>query len=259
MLNSFGLGLLLTIVLTFFGQTLAFNEAFLSSTEFFELEPDAQEAILRVVYDETLTAFLNQYINWSAYAYADSETQWHVDFYNGEEWIGNAHIDFATDELYDVYLIQDLSPEAYAEGREQIEKLIFSDAEILAILGDIESWNYDISYNKWESRWEAWFGRGIDAFSVKFDAYDERYYVGEIYDPYAFSDEEQEELERNRAIELAYSAQGIDEALNGVDNWYSYAEPLGDTLWGVEFGGDERYFYAVVDLATDEIIETSSR
>lgn len=258
-LKSFGFGLFLSGLLTCLSFSWAFNEGFLSSSDFFELEPGAQDAIIRVIYDEALTDFLEQYPNWSSYAYADSETQWHVDFYDGEDWIGNAHIDFATDQLYDVFLVQDLSPEAYAVGREKIEKLIFSDAEVLALLGDPETWDYDISYNKWETHWEAWFGRNIEAFAMTFDEYDDQFYVSEIYDPYAFSAEEQEDLERNQAIELAYSAEGIDAALSGVDNWHTYAEPLKEDLWGVEFGGTEQLFYAVVNIATGEIVETSSR
>ncbi len=258
-LKSFPLSLLLSFVLSFLSLALAFNESFLSSSEFFALESGAQEAILRVVYDEALTEFLDQYPNWSANAYADNETQWHVDFYDGEDWVGNAHIDFSTDQLFEVYLVKDLSPEAYALGKEKLEQLISSDAEILAIIGDLKSWNYDISYNKWESRWQAWFDRNIETVAINFDEYDERFYVGEIYDPYAFTAEEQEELERNKAIELAYSAEGIDEALNGVENWHTYAEPLGENLWGVEFGGEERYFYAVVNIDSEEITETSTR
>lgn len=251
--------LALSLVMLVLTWAWAFSETFLSSSEFFELEPGAQDAIIRVVYDEALADFLEQYPQWTAYAYAETETQWHIDFYDEGSWVGNVFLDTANNEIYDSYLVKDLSPEAFQTGKAKIEKLVFRDAEVLALLGDKDEWTYDISYNKWEQRWQMTFWRTIEALAIDFDEYDERFYIARMYDPYAFSAEEQEELERNKAIELAYAAEGIYEALEGLDAWHTYAEPIAEGIWGVEFSGGQRFFYAVVDLAKEAVIEISSR
>jgi hypothetical protein len=243
----------------FLSTSFAFNRDYLETEEFRNYETGIQEAILAVIENEEVANFLEANPSWSANAYADSETQWHVDFYDGDDWIGNAHVDFATAEIYEIYLLQELSQEAYQAGKEKIETLVFNDAEVQAILGDVNSWGYDLSFNKWEQRWEMTFWRGIDAVAISFWEENGNFNIEDIYDPQAFSEQEQRDLERNQAIELAYSAEGIDQALEGVYDWRTYAEPQGGTLWGVEFTAEGRLFYAVVDIASQEILDTRAR
>ena len=248
--------LIIVSLMIFLNTSFALSKDFLKSEEFRNLEQDAQKAIQRIIKDKEIVDFLNDYPNWTAGVYADSETQWHVDFYDADEWIGNAHIDFESNELYDVYLLKELKPEAFEAGKTKIEKLVFNDAEVLAILGDIEEWGYDISFNKWEQNWEMHLWKGIQSLNISFWEDNNKFYVDEIYDPEAFDAYEALELERNLAIELAYQAEGLSEALEGVYDWVTYADKQSEGIWGVEFSSGGKGFYAVVDIELGRVIES---
>lgn len=243
------------VVIAALSLALAYSKDFLKSDEFKNLEKDAQDAIKLVLKNREVQDFLNAYPNWRASPYADSDTQWHVDFLDADDWIGNAHTDLESKDVFDIYLIKDLSDEDYRAGKEKIENLVLNDGEMLAILGDPSTWEYDINFNKWDQAWQMNFWRGIDEIGLSFWEDNGRFHIQDIFDPKAFSEQEQKELERNQAIEIAYSADGIDDALNGVYDWRTYAESHGGTVWGVEFTSGGKLFYAVVDIESGEILE----
>ena len=256
-MKKISLTILNLVVIAALSSTFAYSEAFLKSDDFKNLEQAEQIAIKLVLKDKEVQDFLEAYPDWSASTYADNETQWHVDFYEFDEWIGNAHTDLVTKEIYDVYLLKQLSDEEYRAGKSKLEELVFNDQEILSILGDADLWDYDISFNVWEQGWEMYFWKGLEEIGLYFWEDEQgRFFIEDIFDPRAFSEQEKRDHERNLAIEIAYGSEGIDQALEGVYDWRTYAEPLREHVWGVEFSSSGIVFYAVVDISTYEIIET---
>jgi hypothetical protein len=48
----------------------------------------------------------------------------------------------------------------------------------------------------------------------------------------------------------------VDAALNGHDDWTTYAEPQGDAVWGVSFvAGDARLIFVLVDVTREQVLD----
>ena len=238
--------------------SVAFSRAFLKSDEFKGYSEEQQRAIRLIVEHKDVRLFLTEYGSWRAETYADSEVDWHVDFYIGDEWIGYAHINVDSKELYDALLPRELSPEAYEQGKEKIENLVLADAEIVARLGDPLAWDYSVEFDKYDQTWTMYFWRGIESMGISFYEEDSRFYIDNVFNPDALVDEELEQEQRNQAIELAYSAEGLEAALEGVDYWVTYAERQEETLWTVEFAApDQSLMTVLVNIEAWEVLEAS--
>ncbi len=246
------------IALTLLSLSCALTQAYFESEEFQSYSPEQQQVIRQLVDFAEVQAFLAQYPEWSAFSYAVGEDDWKTDFYDPENWIGYAHLNLSTGELYDSILPVMLSPEAYQTGRQKIEALVFSDAEVLARLGNPDDWYYDVSHDHYGNTWSMTFWRGLDAVGLSFWVENERFHLADIYDAHALSEEQVRNAARDKAIELTYTlAEGVGEALEGIYNWYTYAEKLEQHIWSVEFSADGKsLFYAVVDVAEQVILET---
>ncbi len=243
---------------------LAEAVTFLKTDTFADLDIDERKAIKLVLKNDKVEDFVNNYPNWWASAYADNATQWHVDFYHSseyadEQWIGHAHIDFETSQVFDTFLPKEPSPEEFKTTKTAIEKLVFADAEVIARLGDSSYWEHDVYYDKYQNIWTIQFWQGISSLAIEFDSYQDDgksiFEIVKIYDPEAFEGEEALQVKRDQAVELAYESNQIDVALHGIEEWHTYVEQQGESIFAVSFANSkDTLFYARVNVDDWEIL-----
>ena len=231
------------------------------STPVTQPEEDKDLAIANVAAAPEIAPVLANYPAWVADAYPDDEAEriWHVDFYDKPdgEHLGYGHIKLNSNELFDIKMPRDLSPAELQAGIATIDAYLPYDAEVQARLGNPQLWYHDVSYDRWEESWKAYYSRGLDELLITLYIDDNNdVYLDSIIDPSVLNEEEAIEERRNRAITLAYSAEGIDEALAGVDNWRTYVEDQGDGQYTVAFSTTEGPLYRVhVNIDQERVIE----
>lgn len=224
-------------------------------------EDDKDLAIAQVAAADEIAPVLANHPNWVADAYPDDEAEriWHVDFYaepDGEH-LGYGHVKLKSGELFDINMPRDLSPAELQVGIATIDAYLPYDAEVQARLGNPALWYHDVSYDRWEESWKAYYSRGLEEILITLYIDDNNdVYLDSIIDPSVLQEEEAAEERRNRAINLAYSAAGIDEALAGVDNWRTYVEDHGGGQYTVAFSTTAGPLYRVqVNIDQERIIE----
>lgn len=251
---------LVLIILSVSSLTLAVNLEYLNSDKFKGYGEEKQAKIRQFLEHTEVRKFLERFPDWTADSYPqDDEGQfWKIDFYDAGEWIGYAHLNTETDELFDTILPIDLSEEEKTVAQSQIETLIFDDAEVLARLKYPEDWDFDMHYDMYKETWTVYMWGGNDqSLGVRlYQADSGRYRIDDLFDPDALSAEELEQHLRDEAINLAYSANEVGQALDGRDDWFSYAEPQGGPLWTVAFEADgENLVTVLVDLEAQVVLE----
>ena len=132
------------------------------------------------------------------------------------------------------------------------------DAEVLAWLDNLPNlWDVYSDWNRWDQRWEVYYVRGIQRVAVvaSFDEND-HVVIDDVLDPDTLTGEDALAHARDSAINLAYSAPGMDAALAGHDQWTTYAQQQGgDDVWGIAFvDGDTRLIFVLVDVANEAIL-----
>ena len=222
---------------------------------------DAGRAVLLLAAHEPVSSFLADYSDWQGEARQEHEQGniWSVELYSeaADEWLGYGLVNAKTGEIIEFFVPRELTPEEFQAGRERVEKLVFGDAEVLALLGDPELWEHETGYDRWEARWYVWFAKGLDEWAVTVEMGDGWESI-EIIDPNALEEAEQEQLLRDQAIELAYEAEGVDKALDGVDDWRTYVEHQGGSQWTVSFVNDgEELFFALVDVESWQVLDSA--
>jgi hypothetical protein len=213
----------------------------------------------------TIKDALDRFPNWSAEAYVEDEDAniWGVDFYEDqaqEEWLAWAEVDMNSQAVTDYYAPAYLSPEEEARQQAAVEAVVLADAEMLALLGDPDDWDQYIEYDPWEGLWYVYFEKGLDAWAAEVE-YTEADNVDilRLFDPYQLTEEEAREAARNQAIEIAYEADGVWDALDGYDDWTAYVTLVEEPRWAVSFvSGDQELFYALVDVEAWEVIESGA-
>ena len=230
-------------------------EGFLDTKAFKDLDPEAQKAVELALEHEEVTSFLAAHKIWRAETYADGEALWHVDFYRGDEWLAFVHIDLNTGELSDTKFPRALSEEEKEQQRERIRTLLFGDAEVMARLGNPDEWDVSFDYDGYADAWWVSFWRGLDALNVDVYPNDDGFYIEKIYNPKALDEAEAKRVARDKAIELSWQAEGVGEALEGIDNWRTYAEPQRDGQWTVSFArGNKTFASVLVDVESEEVL-----
>lgn len=224
-------------------------------------EEDKDLAIAQVAAAPEIAPVLANHPAWVADAYPDDEAEriWHVDFYaepDGEH-LGYGHVKLNSGELFEIKMPRDLSPAELQAGIATIDAYLPYDAEVQARLGNPTLWYHDVSYDRWEESWKAYYSRGLDELLITLYIDDNNDVVLDaIVDPAVLTEEAAVEERRNRAINLAYSADGIDEALAGVDNWRTYVEDHGGGQYTVAFSTTAGPLYRVhVNIDQARIIE----
>jgi hypothetical protein len=218
-----------------------------------------QDMIDIVAESEEFVDWLPQYPNWVGHAYGPNEEgNWYVEFFDesGEEWLGYANVKDATGEILDSFAPKPLPADQYQTELLQVQPLVLADPEVQAQLTDPVLWDVTTDYNRYDSVWEVRFYRGIEAIVVQVTLNDDYITISDIFDPNELEEEDAIEAARNEAISLAYGGEGIDEALDGHDSWRTYTENQAGSIWSVSFAADdETLFFALVDVASDSILE----
>jgi hypothetical protein len=225
-------------------------------------DEETEQALIQIVADsDTFADWLAGYPDWVGHAYKndDGSNNWYVEFYNSDEsdWLGYANINADDGEIYDAFAPVPLPTDIYQEQQPRIQALVLDDPEVMARLGDFSAWDAYTDYNRYETLWDVYLVRGIDAILVKgrLDEND-NFSIDSIVDPNELSEEQTEQAARDKAIGLAYSGEGLDQALDGHDDWHTYVENQGGPRWSVAFEADgQQLFYALVDIATDKVLE----
>lgn len=254
----------LLVLLLCFSLTNALNTDFLESEEYQGFSKPQKAQLDIFLEQDEVVAFLEQFPNWRADIYRTDESGvvWKVDFHEGEQWRGNAHYNNDKAEMFDTTLPVDLSDSEKEEARAAIHTLIFADAEVLARLENPDIWTHETTYNMYEEKWQVHFWSAADdakelGVELYRDGEEESYKIDRLFDPAAVNAEDQEQHNRDEAINLAYTAEPTDAALNGHDNWRSYAEAQGGPLWSVAFEAKgENLITVLVDLEAGEVLET---
>jgi hypothetical protein len=217
-----------------------------------EEEPptDEQRAINLLAVHEPVADFLTDNPGWVAHAYPTSKGSdtWRVDLYT------------ATQEVVSFFVARELTPEEFQAGCAKVEAYPAYDPEVLARQGNPDLWYHDTGWNRWEQKFESWYSRGIAAFVVRtyIDENDQKVYLDQIFNPNVLDEKQGAERKRNQAVELAWSAPGIDEALADVDNWTTYVEHQQDQRWSVAFvSAGKELFFALVDIEQWIVIESA--
>ena len=227
-------------------------------------ETPEERAIALVAAMPNMALHLANYPDWTGNAWAENDegTIYGVDFWSeaAQEWLGNGRVDLEQNVVLEHYAPRDLTPEEFQAGLARVKPFLDDDPEVQARLApNPDFWYESIYYNRWDQVWEAYYERGLEAFVVAMYVNADNIYVDSVYDPYGFDEAEALEEQRNRAISLAWQAPGIDVAIEGVDNWATYAEKQSDVLWTVDFAAEDRsLFAALVNIETWEVIEVGN-
>lgn len=238
--------------------------AFMPAAVYAQSEEEMQQALTQIVASsDTFAEWLEGFPNWHSNVYqSDTEGVWVVEFYteNDDDWLGYASINAETGEIYESFAPKPLPTELYQEQQAKVQKLTLEDPEVLAHLEDPILWDFYMDYNRYESVWDLYFYRGVDAVLVKASIDENNYFsINSILDPNELSEEEALDEARNQAISLAYSAEGVDSALDGHDNWRTYVEPQGGSRWSVSFAADDQeLFYALVDIEVNVVLASQA-
>lgn len=234
---------------------------FTSNDDDIELGDEARQAIQLVAEIPEVAAWLATFPDWAGDAWQDEEDGrfYEVDLYSeaADEWLGWAYVNVADGVVEDYFVPRELTAEEFQAGQARVEQFVLSDEEVLARLGDAANWEHDTWYNRWDANWEVWFWNGLEEVAVTINIWEDEIYLDRIYDPTELEAEEASENSKNEAIGLAWGAEGIDQALSGVDNWQTYASQQSDTVWAVSFVGDgQELFYVLVDVENEQILES---
>ncbi len=221
---------------------------------------DDEKAVQILLGETAVSEFLSNHDGWISDVWQedDNSTLWTVEFYdaNEEEWLGWGEVDVQSSTILDFYVPRELSPEEFQTGMVQVEKLVLNDAGVQARLGDPDLWEHDTEYDSESEAWTVEFWHGLDALEAIVYLDEDGAYLEEIVNPNQLEAEEQAAYERDLAVELSWEADGIDAALDGVDNWHTLVSPQGE-LWAVSYiANDEELFFALVDIDAELIIDS---
>ncbi|MBI5668567.1 MAG: hypothetical protein HZC41_11225 [Chloroflexi bacterium] len=227
-------------------------------------QEETEQALIQIVaQSDEIAGWLDEHPGWIGHGYPgeDAPTFWYVEFYDSSEteWLGYGVIHAETGEIIEAFAPRPLPTEVYAEQQPRIQTLVLADPEVQARLIDPALWDVYTDYNRWEAVWEVYLYRGQQALLVKASLDENDYFsISSITDPNELAEEQAAQAKRDQAVNLAYSAEGIDAALEGYDNWKTYVENQGGTRWSVSFEADgQRLFYALVDIATNRVLDTT--
>jgi len=219
------------------------------------------QVINLIAADPQAAAYLATVPNWHAEAVQEAGDIWSATFYDAnDDWIGWGKVNIATEEVLDLSMPTVLTPDEYQAGLAATEQLVLHDGEVVALLGDPTLWDRNVDFDGWDNMWNVYFERGLDNWLVRVQYDETDYWIAEIVNPDELSAAEERERARNAAIELAYSADGVWNALNGTDDWFTYAENQSGSQWSVSFSTtDTELFFALVDIASGEILQAEAR
>lgn len=205
---------------------------------------------------EMFSDWLAGHPNYHADAWGPDENGvWYVEFKNDgdEEWLGYANVNADTGEILDSFAPKPLPADVYQSQMPRVTAFVKADVEVLARLeNNLDLWEVYTDWNRWDATWDVGFYRGIEGVVVKlnFDEND-NLYIEKIIDPNALSEDEVSDQMRDDAINLAYAADGVWQAIEGHDDWATYVEIQGESIFSVSFATDDTTLVTVIVNVTD--------
>lgn len=228
-----------------------------------EIESDDERRALEIlVKEKAIALLLADYDSWHVEMWFNEEEQrMEIDLFDDEwNWLSWGAISLDENAVLEMYAPQPLTAEEYQTQQVQAESIVLDNGEVLAILGDPTKWERYAWYDEWEGAWEVAFYHGIDEYVVTVDNYDGEMVVGAIRNLVLLEEEQQVADNQNRAIELAWQAEGIDQELFGGDEemeWQTFVTHLENSQYGVSFAtADGELFFALVDIDSQQVLES---
>jgi len=242
--------ILLILILVSFGFADYFD-----TDNFKSLSKKEQTVIKEVIALEQVQEFLPKLSNWSLGI--ELEGYWKVSFYENGDWIGSLDFDEASHEIKINDLPKLLSKKEIAKYEETINKYLFDDPAVQKIVKNPHEFRKELEYHKFDNYWSYYLTKGLDGYEVVIYPDNDYFVIDEIRNYNALEKDRQMEVERDRAIEIAYSSPDIDQAFDGIDDWFSYAEHFNDKTWIVEFAAQGRTLLSVlVDVDNETVLES---
>ena len=225
-------------------------------------ERDALELLVK---ETSIARLLAKTPDWHVEMWTNDEEQtMEIDLFNADwGWIAWGNVALTSngrpESVVEVYAPKQLTAAEEQSQRAAAEALVLADGAVLEILGDPNAWEMYSWYDEWEGAWDVNFNKGLDEIGVRVDNYDGEFMVGEISNLALLDEEQQISDNQNQAIELAWQAEGIDEALFGGDEdeeWQTFVTHLGGSEYGVSFASaDKELFFAAVDIAAGQVLD----
>lgn len=197
------------------------------------------------------------YDTWAEPLEEDPNT-WFVEFYVESEdiFIGEALVDTTTWEIVESFVVEVLSEAELQAGEALVLNAIMSDSEVMAVVKDPSEWQIFVQYEGFDNMWSVVFINGLNEWEALVGVFEGEAYIESFTQLEAMDAYEEMEDERGRAVMLAFEAEGVDAALEGIDNWGTFAQPQADGTWSVLFVTfDRALFFVMVDLANETILE----
>ncbi len=225
-------------------------------------EDETKNRVIQIAAEsELFSDWLSGYPDYHSDAWGPDENgNWYVEFKISEEgeWLGYAAVNEDTGDIQDSFAPKPLPTDVYQAQLPRVTAFAMADIEVLARLdNNLDLWDMYPDWNRWEATWDVGFYRGVEGLVVKlkFDEND-NVYIENIVDPNELSEEEAADKQRNDAINLAYEADGVWQALDGHDNWSTYVEKQGEHILSVSFAEDEAALVTViVDVNDDKVLK----
>jgi len=242
--------ILVLLVLVSFGFADYFD-----TDSFKSYSPKEQAIIKEVIALEQVQEFLPKLTNWSIGI--ELEGYWNISFYENNDWIGYLSFDEASHEIKVNELPDILSKAEIAKYEENIEKYLFDDPAIKEMIKNPNNFKKELEFHKLENYWSYYLYHGLDGYELVIFPEDDYFVIDEIRNYNSLEEDRQLELERDQAIELAYRSPDVDQAFDGIDDWFSYAEHFKDKTWIVEFAAQGRTLLSVlVDIENETVLES---
>ncbi len=222
-----------------------------------------RDSLAILVTDGPIARLLTNHPDWHVEMWTNDEWQtMEIDLYDTDwNWIAWGAVSLADNgqpiEIVDTAAPNQLTEAEYTAGSKMAEEIALSDPAVLETLGEPSEWEIYTWYDEWERTWEVAFYRGLDEFGVSIEEYDDEWQVGEITNLALLEEEQQISDNQSRAIDLAWQAEGIDDALFSEDvEWSTIVTDLGGAEYGVSFvTTDQELFFALVDIDAEQVLE----
>lgn len=220
-----------------------------------------QQALEILVQEKAIAMLLAGRDEWHVEMWFNEEEMlFEIDLFDTDwEWISWGAVSLLENAVVEVYTPQPLTAEEYQVQQTQAQTVVLANPEVLAILGDPAEWEQDAWYNEWEASWDVVFYKALDEINVRVDTYDGEMAVSSIENLALLTEEQQVIDNQNQAIELAWGAEGVDEAIYNTDaEWQTVVTHIDGSQYGVSFvTTDHELFFALVDIESDEVVESS--
>lgn len=221
-------------------------------------EDETKARVIQIAAEsEIFSDWLTGYPDYHSDAWGpDENSNWYVEFKIGEdgEWLGYAAVNEDTGEIQEAFAPKPLPTDVYQAQLPRVTAFAMADVEVLARLdNNLDLWDMYPDWNRWDATWDVAFYRGIEGLIVKLKIDEnDNVIIEQFVDPNELSAEESADKQRNDAINIAYGADGVWQALDGRDTWSTFVEQQSDHVLSVSFAAEDTTLVTVIVDVNDE-------